>query len=90
MRAFRRKLTHICLRYPKDIWPGHKPPSQTSDRSFKEMPHGGKGETEEGLLEFFCDRCDETIPNGVERMECVVCPDEFCLCQACYDEGEVI
>lgn len=51
---------------------------------------GDKGETEEEQLEFFCDRCDETIPSGVERMECVVCPDEFCLCQACYDEGEVI
>ena len=22
-------------------------------------------------------------------MECAVCPDEFCLCHSCYDEGEV-
>lgn len=45
------------------------------------------GETE--LLEFFCDNCDETIPAGVERMECPVCPDEYCVCLACYDEAEV-
>ncbi|CAM9237832.1 unnamed protein product, partial [Hapterophycus canaliculatus] len=44
----------------------------------------------EEQLEFFCDGCDETIPNGVERMECPVCPDEFCLCHGCYDEGEVL
>lgn len=74
-------------RYPKDIWPGHKPPNHTVGAG--EANGVGGEEEEEEQLEFFCDACDETIPNGVERMECAVCPDEFCLCHRCYDEGEV-
>ena len=50
----------------------------------------GKAGADDELMEFFCDGCDVTIPNGVERMECVVCPGEFCFCQACYDAGEVM
>lgn len=74
-------------RYPKDIWPGHKPPNYTAGAG-DANGFGGAGAAEE-QLEFFCDGCDETIPSGVERMECAVCPDEFCLCHGCYDEGEV-
>lgn len=73
-------------RYPKDIWPGHKPPNQIVGG---EGASDGERAGDEEQLEFFCDGCDETIPSGVERMECAVCPDEFCLCHACYDEGEV-
>ncbi|CAN0410109.1 unnamed protein product [Ascophyllum nodosum] len=84
--------------YPKDIWPGHKPPSQKADGSSKggmgvvarEEGGDGKAGADDELMEFFCDGCDVTIPNGVERMECVVCPGEFCFCQACYDAGELL
>ncbi|CAM9979402.1 unnamed protein product [Pylaiella littoralis] len=80
---------HLTHRYPKDIWPGHKPPNHTL--GVKEANGGGgAGVAAEEQLEFFCDGCDETIPNGIERMECAVCPDEFCLCHGCYDEGEVL
>eukprot|EP00903_Cladosiphon_okamuranus_P012769 g11937.t1 len=75
-------------RYPKDTWPGHKPPNHSTGGG-ETNGVGGEG-AEEEQLEFFCDACDETIPTGVERMECAVCPDEFCLCHRCYDEGEVL
>lgn len=77
----------LLHRYPKDIWPGHKPPNHAA--GVGEANGAGVEGAEEEQLEFFCDACDETIPNGVERMECAVCPDEFCLCHGCYDEGEV-
>eukprot|EP00752_Nemacystus_decipiens_P012839 g11370.t1 len=80
---------HFTHRYPKDIWPGHKPPNHIAGVGGANVA-GGTGAEEEEQLEFFCDACDETIPNGVERMECAVCPDEFCLCHRCYDEGEVL
>ncbi|CAM9197701.1 unnamed protein product [Ectocarpus sp. 12 AP-2014] len=78
---------HVTHRYPKDIWPGHKPPNHIVGG---EGASDGERAGDEEQLEFFCDGCDETIPSGVERMECAVCPDEFCLCHACYDEGEVL
>ena len=76
-------------RYPKDIWPGHKPPNHTAGVGEANGIGGEGAAEEEEQLEFFCDACDETIPTGVERMECAVCPDEFCLCHRCFDEGEV-
>jgi len=33
-------------------------------------------------MEWFCDLCDECI-SGV-RFECRTCPEEFCMCPACY------
>lgn len=87
-------------RYPKDIWPGHKPPNHADGSSGANGAAGdgytgqgggggGGGVAAEEVMEFFCDGCDDTIPTGTERMECAVCPDEFCLCHSCYDEGEV-
>ncbi|CAN0294072.1 unnamed protein product [Ectocarpus sp. 12 AP-2014] len=78
---------HATHRYPKDIWPGHKPSNHIVGG---EGASDGERAGDEEQLEFFCDGCDETIPSGVERMECAVCPDEYCLCHACYDEGEVL
>ena len=89
-------INHPPRRYPKDVWPGHKPPdhddgSASSGANGVGGGGGGRGgEVAAGeVLEFFCDGCDDTIPTGTERMECAVCPDEFCLCHSCYDEGEV-
>ncbi|CAM9483389.1 unnamed protein product [Ectocarpus fasciculatus] len=81
---------HLVHRYPKDIWPGHKPPNHVVGAEGANDGEGAGRAGDEEQLEFFCDGCDETIPSGVERMECAVCPDEFCLCHGCYDEGEVL
>ncbi len=75
-------------RYPKDVWPGHKPPNHVVGVGDANGDGGKDADGEQ--FEFFCDGCDETIASGVERMECAVCPDEFCLCHSCYDEGEVL
>lgn len=78
-------------RYPKDVWPGHKPSGQAGggNGGLLSPQAGTKGGADAVDYEFFCDRCDDTIPAGKERMECAVCPDDFCLCQACFDELDV-